>query len=83
MLSRPRCFSGGFWRPDAIDDIERDEPPHIANGRDLILRESGTFEQRRRLAAAQENYLGHMMQLHVTEIVKLGCRRLKPLPVFE
>lgn len=68
---------------DAIEDIERDEPPHIANGRDLILRESGTFEQRQRLAAAQENYLGHMMQLHVTEIVKLGCRRLKPLPVFE
>jgi hypothetical protein len=68
---------------NAIEDIERDEPPHIANGRDLILLESGTHEQRRRLASAQERYLSAMMQLHVTEIVKLGCRRLKPLPVFE
>lgn len=68
---------------DAIEDIERDEPPHIANGRDLILRESETFEQRRRLASSQERYLGAMMQLHVTEIIKLGCRRVKPLPVFE
>lgn len=68
---------------DAIYDIEKDEPPHIANGRDLILLECETFEQRKRLAAAQEKYLGYMMQLHVTEIVKLGCKRVKPLPVFE
>jgi hypothetical protein len=67
----------------AVEDIERDEPPHIANGRDLILLESETFEQRRRLASAQERYLSAMMQLHVTEIVKLGCRRVKPIPVFE
>jgi hypothetical protein len=68
---------------DAIYDIEKDEPPHIANGRDLILLECETFEQRRKLAMAQEKYLGYMMQLHVTEIVKLGCRRVKSLPVFE
>ena len=68
---------------DAIYDIERDEPPHIANGRDLILLECETYEQRKRLAAAQEKYLGYMMQLHVTEIVKLGCKRTKPLPIFE
>lgn len=68
---------------DAIYDIERDEPPHIANGRDLILLGCGTAPQRRSLAVAQEEYLNYMMQLHVTEIVKLGCRRVKPLPVFE
>jgi len=68
---------------DAIYDIEKDEPPHIANGRDLILLECETFEQRKRLAGAQEKYLGYMMQLHVTEIIKLGCKRIKPLPVFE
>lgn len=68
---------------NAIYDIEKDEPPHIANGRDLILLECETFEQRRRLATAQEKYLGYMMQLHVTEIVKLGCKRTKLLPVFE
>ncbi len=68
---------------DAIYDIERDEPPHIANGRDLILLACETYEQRHRLAVAQEKYLGYMMQLHVTEIIKLGCRRVKPLPVFE
>ena len=68
---------------NAIYDIEKDEPPHIANGRDLILLECGTYEQRRKLAEAQEKYLGYMMQLHVTEIVKLGCKRVKPLPVFE
>lgn len=68
---------------DAIYDIEKDEPPHIANGRDLILLSCETYEQRHKLAVAQEKYLGYMMQLHVTEIVKLGCRRVKPLPVFE
>ena len=68
---------------DAIYDIEKDEPPHIANGKDLILLECETASQRRRLATAQEKYLSAMMQLHVTEIVKLGCRRVKPLPVFE
>jgi hypothetical protein len=68
---------------DAIYDIEKDEPPHIANGKDLILLECETADQRRRLALAQEKYLGFMMQLHVTEIVKLGCRRMRPLPVFE
>ena len=67
----------------AIYDIENDEPPHIANGKDLILRECGTFGQRVRLALAQEKYLAAMMQLHVTEIVKLGCRHLAPVPVFE
>lgn len=68
---------------DAIRDIEADEPPHIANGRDLVLLFCETPEQRRRLAVAQEKYLNAMMQLHVTEIVKLGCRRVKPIPVFE
>ena len=67
----------------AIYDIEKDEPPHIANGRDLILLACGTYEERHRLAVAQEKYLGYMMQLHVTEIVKLGCKRVKPLPIFE
>ena len=68
---------------NAIYDIEKDEPPHIANGRDLILLACGTYEERHRLAVAQEKYLGYMMQLHVTEIVKLGCKRVKPLPIFE
>lgn len=68
---------------DAIYDIEADEPPHIANGKELILLACGTFEERRNLAVAQEKYLGYMMQLHVTEIIKLGCKRVKPLPVFE
>ncbi|HVZ80822.1 MAG TPA: ferritin-like domain-containing protein [bacterium] len=68
---------------DAIEDIERDEPPHIANGKDLILLACSTFGERKTLADTQERYLSSMMQLHVTEIVKLGCRRVKPLPVFE
>jgi len=68
---------------NAIYDIEKDEPPHIANGKDLILLDCGTFERRRKLALAQEKYLGYMMQLHVTEIVKLGCRRVSPLPAFD
>lgn len=67
----------------AIRDIETDEPHHIAVGRDLILLYCETFGQRKRLAEAQEKYLQAMMQLHVTEIVKLGCRRVKALPVFE
>jgi hypothetical protein len=67
---------------DAIRDIEADEPPHIANGRDLVLLFCETADQRRRLAIAQEKYLKALTQLHVTEIVKLGCRRVKPLPVF-
>ncbi|HUO56749.1 MAG TPA: hypothetical protein VMV05_01090 [bacterium] len=67
---------------NAIRDIENDEPPHIANGRDLILLFCETPVQRRRLADGQERYLKAMMQLHVTEIVKLGCRRVKRLPVF-
>ena len=68
---------------EAIEDIERDEPPHIANGKDLILLFCATADERRRLASAQERYLEAMMQLHVTEIVKLGCRRVKPIPVFD
>lgn len=68
---------------DAIEDIEKDEPHHIAIGRDLVLLFSQTPDQRRRLARAQEQYLKAMMQLHVVEIVKLGCRRVRPLPAFE
>jgi len=68
---------------NAVIDIENDEPPHIANGRDLILMFCDTFEHRKRLAVAQEKYLKAMMQLHFTEIVKLGCRRVSPLPVFD
>lgn len=68
---------------NAIRDIEADEPHHIAVGRDLILLYCGTVEHRRKLADAQERYLSAMMQLHVTEIVKMGCRRVRPLPVFE
>ena len=68
---------------DAIENIEKDEPAHIANGKDLILLFCGTADERRRLAIAQEKYLDAMMQLHVTEIVKLGCRRVKPLPSFD
>ncbi len=68
---------------DAVIDIENDEPPHIANGRDLILMFCDTSEHRKRLAVAQEKYLKAMMQLHFTEIVKLGCRRISPLPVFD
>ncbi len=67
---------------DAIRDIEKDEPFHIAVGRDLILIFSETFEQRRKLAEAQERYLNYMMRLHVSEIVKMGCHRLRPLPSF-
>ena len=76
-----RLFDGELM--EAIRNIETDEPPHIAIGRDLVLLFCGTYDQRRRLALAQEKYLGAMMRLHVTEIVKLGCRRVKPLPVFE
>jgi hypothetical protein len=68
---------------NAVRDIEKDEPPHIAIGRDLVLLFSETFEQRRRLAIAQERYLEAMMLLHVSEIVKLGCRRVQPLPALE
>jgi hypothetical protein len=68
---------------DAIRDMESDEPPHVAIGRDLILLHSGTYDQRRRLAAAQEQYLTFMIRMHALEIGKLGCRRVKPLPVFE
>jgi hypothetical protein len=68
---------------DAVIDIENDEPPHIANGRDMILLFCDTLEHRKRLAIAQEKYLKAMMQLHFTEIVKLGCRRVSPLPVFD
>ncbi len=68
---------------DAVIDIEKDEPPHIANGRDMVLLFCDTLDHRRRLAASQEKYLTAMMQLHFTEIIKLGCRRVAPLPVFE
>jgi hypothetical protein len=68
---------------DAVIDIEKDEPPHIANGRDMILLFCDTLEHRKRLADSQERYLKAMMQLHFTEIVKLGCRRVAPLPTFD
>jgi hypothetical protein len=35
------------------------------------------------LAVAQEKYLKAMMELHFSEIVKLGCRRVSPLPIFD
>jgi hypothetical protein len=68
---------------NAVIDIENDEPPHIANGRDLVLLFCDTLEHRKRLAIAQEKYLKAMMQLHFSEIVKLGCRRVSPLPIFD
>jgi hypothetical protein len=68
---------------DAIKDMEADEPPHVAIGRDLVMLYSETAAQRRKLVTAQEQYLEAMMQMHVLEIAKLGCRRIKPIPVFE
>ncbi len=67
---------------EAIVAIGRDEPMHIANGRELILRCSESPQQRRRIAMAQERFLQALMDQHVAEVEMLGSRRIRPLPAF-
>jgi len=68
---------------EAIVVIGRDEPMHIANGRELILKCSESPQQRRQIAAAQERFLQALMDQHVAEVEMLGSRRIRPLPIFE
>lgn len=66
----------------AIDDIEVDEPAHIAIGRHLVVHNAETPEQRRRLADAQERFLRALISQHTAEIEMLGSRRIRALPSF-
>lgn len=66
----------------AIEDIEADEPAHVAIGRQLVVRNACTPDQKRRLADAQERFLRALITQHVAEIEMLGARRVRPLPSF-
>jgi hypothetical protein len=66
----------------AIENIEADEPSHIAVGRDLVLKHIDTADQRRRMASAQERFLLALIIQHSNEIQMLGSRRIRPLPAF-
>lgn len=67
----------------ALEDIESDEPAHIAIGRDLVRASATEPRQRRRMAAAQERFLVALIEQHVAEIESLGARRIRALPEFE
>lgn len=66
----------------AVEDIETDEPAHVALGRALVLRHALHLERRRGLALAQERFLDALVAQHAQELQLLGCRRLRPLPRF-
>ncbi|MBO2454947.1 hypothetical protein J4573_48225 [Actinomadura barringtoniae] len=67
----------------ALEDIEADEPAHIAIGRDLVRQYARTPGEMRAMAAAQELFLEAQIAQHVSEIQALGCRRVRAAPVFE
>ncbi len=67
----------------AIEDIESDEPAHIAIGRDLVRAHAVSLAERRRMAVAQEVFLTALIVQHVTEIESLGAHRIRPVPSFE
>jgi hypothetical protein len=65
-----------------IVDIERDEPAHIAIGRDLVRKYALEPGHRRRIAEAQERFLRGLCKQHCWEIESLGAERVRPLPSF-
>jgi hypothetical protein len=67
---------------EAIEDIEADEPAHIAIGRDLIQKHALSPDLRRRMADAQERFLEALISQHSSEIEMLGATRVRPLPYF-
>lgn len=66
----------------AIEDIETDEPAHIAIGRDLVRTYATSPACRRRMALSQERFLEALVAQHSAEIEMLGARRCRPLPQF-
>jgi hypothetical protein len=67
----------------AIDDIEGDEPAHIALGHDLVVRGATGAATRRQLARAQELFLRGLITQHITEIEALGAERIRPAPTIQ
>ena len=65
-----------------LEDIEADEPAHIAIGRDLVRRYARTPSEMRAMAAAQELFLEAQITQHVSELETLGCRRVRAAPAF-
>jgi len=66
----------------AIEDIETDEPAHIAIGRALVVRHAATIEGRREMADAQERFLRAQIAQHIDELQTLGSRRIRSAPSF-
>lgn len=67
---------------EAIEEIEEDEPAHIAIGRALVLRGATRLPLRRRMARIQEQFLAALANQHATEIQMLGCLRSRRLPQY-
>lgn len=67
---------------DDIEDIEGDEPAHIAIGRDLVRRYAVDLDERRAMARSQEFFLEALIAQHVNELESLGLQRIGALPVF-
>lgn len=67
----------------AIDDVERDEPSHISVGYDILLRTIDSIEMRRKVADAQERMCRALISQHVSEIQRMGSRRIISSPSFE
>jgi hypothetical protein len=66
-----------------IEDIETDEPAHIAIGRDLVKMYATSVERMRAMAKAQETFLNALAKQHVVELEALGVRRGREIPQFE
>lgn len=65
-----------------IENIEADEPAHIAIGRDLVRRYARDIAARRQMVVAQETFLAALIGQHTTELESLGLQRVRPLPEF-
>jgi hypothetical protein len=67
----------------AIEDIEADEPAHVAIGRDLVRLHATTPVKRRQLADAQERFLMAQVTQHTADIEGLGATRVRGDVIFE
>ncbi len=66
----------------AIEDIETDEPGHIALGRELVARQAELPQARPALFDIQEKFLAALVLQHGAELALLGAERIRPLPGF-
>jgi len=68
---------------EIVEYAEKDEPGHIAIGKDILKIYSNDLLMRRKMIKSQERFLKALILQHISEIEFLGCRRTEPFILKE